>query len=102
MIKNPSSLPGLSRREITYRAVSTVQIELSRLAGDKPKKPRKRSIGETQPPPDPPSKLPMTKSPISRPRRHGSPNLDNAFVDEMEYLTNPFNYYEQPEDEYYS
>ena len=37
MIKNPSSLPGLSRREITYRAVSTVQIELSRLAGDKTK-----------------------------------------------------------------
>ena len=84
MIKNPSSLPGLSRREITYRAVSTVQIELSRLAGDKSKKQKKRSINETQPPPDPPSKLPTTKSPITRPQRHGSPNLDDAFMEEMD------------------
>ena len=84
MIKNPSSLLGLSRREITYCAVSTVQIELSRLAGDKSKKQKKRSINETQPPPDPPSKLPTTKSPITRPQRHGSPNLDDAFMEEMD------------------
>ena len=102
MIKNPSGLLGLSRREITYRAMSTVQIELSRLAGDKSKKQKKRSIDETPPPPDPPSKLPTKKSPISRPRRHGSPDLYDAYMEEMDQLTNPFNYYEQNEDEDYS
>ena len=102
MIRNPASLPGLSRREITYRAVSTAQIEISRLTRSNPKRNKKRNIGETQPPPDPPSKLPTSKSPIFKPRRQDSPNLDDAFMDELDCLVNPHNYDVQSEDEDYS
>ena len=83
-------------KEVTHRAVMTAQLELGMISGRKRKIITKGKGADK--PKRPPAKLPTQKSPITKPRRPSSPDLNEAFCEEFKTLTNRDKYYEPDSD----